>query len=719
MSRTLCISSCAAVRRLRASLNQVVQDWHTKRFGCRGCGLSQPIARQRDNRRCHPSTLMRVANLAEIGEAPIRAGTSHSPYTCLNVVCSDLARHTLNHLPRADGLKLLLLTSLLLNFAFRQIANSQTAVTNTTASPVATPTKSAPSLEGSINGRVVGDDGQSLANARVFAIARGSARRPPAAAVSGLDGKFTLKNLARGAYNLNAWVPGYFDSAVLELERGNRRYYRPGDAPEIRMTKGGVITGRVTNAEGEPVIATRVNAVRVRDLEGRLIRELNAFSRSLERTTDDRGIFRMYGLLPGVYLVSAGGRMSWGWGDISAYDNDAPTYHPSTTRDATNEVTVRAGQEVADIDIRYRGATGHAVSGTIPGASKAAESEGPVFLILITAGTTGYEGTAYFSGRDGNESFAFDGLGDGDYDLIAERRSNEGDLIAAATQRVSVRGADVTGLKLALVPLASLSGRLVIEPPLPPLPADQQTQCQPTAPAQVEEIVVVARRNAVPLSGEIVRPGGEASTAEAAPDQQGAFTLRGLDATTYLLQVQLPRGQFYLRSLKLANAATAANAAPVKDPVLHGVTLRAGERSSGLTITVAHGAASLNGRIVARTTDNAAGTNIDDAAGTNAVRVYLIPAEPERADELLRYAETAVTADGSFAFDALAPGRYWLHAAPAPTGQPADAPAITNARPLAWDPPTRAILRRQAEAGKQIIEFKPCQRVADFTLPLR
>ena len=60
-----------------------------------------------------------------------------------------------------------------------------------------------------------------------------------------------------------------------------------------------------------------------------------------ERTTDDRGIYRFYGLPTGLLMlagVSRNGNFS------SAYRNDAPTYSPST-RDTAAEIAVQAGEE--------------------------------------------------------------------------------------------------------------------------------------------------------------------------------------------------------------------------------------------------------------------------------------------------------------------------------------------------------------------------------------
>ena len=97
------------------------------------------------------------------------------------------------------------------------------------------------------------------------------------------------------------------------------------------------------------------------------------------------------------------------------------------------------------------------------------------------------------------------------------------------------------------------------------------------------------------------------------------------------------------------------------------------------------------------------------------LRVHLIPEERERVDNILRYSETLVSADGSFAFTNLAPGRYFVVARIEPPGETQSTPP----RPSAWDPTARIKLRREAEAANKVVELKPCQRLVDYTLALK
>src|SRR5918993_308050 len=88
------------------------------------------------------------------------------------------------------------------------------------------------------------------------------------------SGRFVLTNLDPGVYRVSANAPGYveeFDPTADPSEP--RNLYRPGDSVTLRLTKGGVITGKVTDAAGEPVVGARVATVRLRDGAGRIVRE--------------------------------------------------------------------------------------------------------------------------------------------------------------------------------------------------------------------------------------------------------------------------------------------------------------------------------------------------------------------------------------------------------------------------------------------------------------
>jgi len=68
---------------------------------------------------------------------------------------------------------------------------------------------------------------------------------------------------------------------------GSSTYHLIGDTVTLKLLKGGVITGKVTDESGEPLIKASVGVYRVRDGEGLLSRQPQG---SDDAETDDRGI---------------------------------------------------------------------------------------------------------------------------------------------------------------------------------------------------------------------------------------------------------------------------------------------------------------------------------------------------------------------------------------------------------------------------------------------
>jgi hypothetical protein len=96
----------------------------------------------------------------------------------------------------------------------------------------------------------------------------------------------------------------------------------------------------------------RVRVFMIRDGHGQAARYEMP---SRERTTDDRGVYRIYGLAPGTYVASAGGGSGFSGYNINPYDADVPTYAPAATRDTATEINLHSGEEVTGIDSARQG----------------------------------------------------------------------------------------------------------------------------------------------------------------------------------------------------------------------------------------------------------------------------------------------------------------------------------------------------------------------------
>jgi len=440
-----------------------------------------------------------------------------------------------------------------------------------------------------------------------------------------------------------------------------------------------------------------------RDANGR--RVPNGFRR--ENSTDDRGIYRVYGLMPGTYVVFAGGPTAYGPQEQTGFETDVPTYAPSSTRDTATEISVRGGEEVGGVDIRYRGEQGRTISGVVNAPNNTAFN-----VVLSASGEGAVPWTATFY-QAYNEGFVFKGIADGEYQLVAMSYSRGSRDVAAAVKRIVVRGADVAGIELNTTPLATVSGRVVLEATKLPECADKQRP-------EFNEIIVSAWHNDNEAAKET--PASLWSIgAPSAAEADGNFTLRNLAAGEYYFATRFTAKYWYLQSIMFPAppSATAKIASKPVDATLVWTKVKAGDRLSGLTVTLAQGAATLRGQVVGVADETPAlGNGQRHGEGQQVPEklfVYLVPSEREKAEAVLRYYAAPVAPDGKVALHNIAPGRYWVVAQ---TFTEDAATPLTKLR-LPHETATRARLRRDAEAAKTEIELKPCQNVTDFRLPLR
>ena len=170
----------------------------------------------------------------------------------------------------------------------------------------------APAATGLITGRVVDASGAPVANAAVAiasssAIGSPRAPRPPSwdPMLTDAAGQFFFRDLTPGRYLLTASKPGWLGSGFgrrrpgaeavpIEIGEGERR----GNL-SITLWRPAVITGRVTDDAGDPLINVEVRAVRQIFVAGRPTNDT-----PIRQKTDDRGVYRFSNLLPGDYIIA-------------------------------------------------------------------------------------------------------------------------------------------------------------------------------------------------------------------------------------------------------------------------------------------------------------------------------------------------------------------------------------------------------------------------------
>jgi hypothetical protein len=535
------------------------------------------------------------------------------------------------------------------------------------------------SKTGDISGKVVNEIGQPLANASVWVRPATPQGIPVISATTNRDGVFRFSGMERGSYTVSASMPSY----IPKSPESNPPVQSTGESVTLVLIKGGVVTGTVTNLKGEPVEAIAIRVEMVIDEAGRKTPAI-----SYEGLTDDRGVYRVYGLPSGTYIVAADGANNYSPTGINAFSIDMPTYAPSSSRNEADEITVRVGEETSGVDIRYRAERGSTISGFVRGIRNGDRG----FSIALTSlDEKGPRWDTPF--QDPNGEFAVEGIPDGDYLLVATAYWNDRDRGLSESMVLSVRGADIEGIELSPTALASISGTVVyreLKEPLPECTDKLQPQFYATGVTAWHRVTQGAKK----------KPQFVWRSRSETPNAQGNVTLRDLAANDYYFSVRSSVQQWYLQSIAFVPSTPGGKP---NDATRTWTTVRPGDQLSGLTFTLAQGAALVRGQITL-----AEGQTLPDK-----LSVYLVPAEAAQAEEPLRYFAAPVNSEGNFWLNSVMPGRYWMLAQPGTDDTRSEVSKIR----LPDAAKTRSSLRHTAEQKKTEIELKPCQDVT-FRLPL-
>jgi hypothetical protein len=130
-------------------------------------------------------------------------------------------------------------------------------------------------------------------------------------ATTDADGRYEISDLPRGRYSIFVSRNGY-----VSLQFGQQRPFEPGrpldlgdgqlmDRVDFALPRGSVIAGRITDEVGEPIAGVRMQAMRHQYLPTGQRRLVPAGGAQFGMITNDLGEFRLFGLMPGAYIVGA------------------------------------------------------------------------------------------------------------------------------------------------------------------------------------------------------------------------------------------------------------------------------------------------------------------------------------------------------------------------------------------------------------------------------
>jgi hypothetical protein len=349
---------------------------------------------------------------------------------------------------------------------------------------------------GRLRGRVVAADTGAIvrrAQVRISSPDVGSKT-----AFTDAQGRYEFRDLPAGRFTLSVSKSGF-----VTMQYGQSRPYERGrpielaeaqvmDKADVALPRGSAVSGRILDEFGEPVADANVQAMRLRYTEGK--RRLTPSGRT--STSNDLGYFRLFGLAPGEYYVSATLRgfesmmmdmMGGGAGGPTGSNSNtgyAATYYPGTPNPGeAQKLTLGVAQELS-IDLQMQPVRLARISG------KAAGSDGkPMASAMVMLMPTMKEAIRMTPGgahTDKDGSFTLSGVAPGEYSIqvqslaaimsfASQAMSMMGGDSAPnaapaqpmerefATATVTVAGEDITGLIITGTRGAKARGRIVFE----------------------------------------------------------------------------------------------------------------------------------------------------------------------------------------------------------------------------------------------------------------
>lgn len=278
------------------------------------------------------------------------------------------------------------------------------------------------------------------------------------------DGRYQVANLRAGNYEVRVQADAYVAEKRSDL-RQRHVTLDDGEAAEnvdFALVRGGVITGRVIDAAGHPLIAHRLQVHPVREDGQR--EPPHDFPNHEAFETDDRGIYRLYGLHAGRYRLSVGGA---GYSPFGAPANKYPvTYHPDTTDEKQAKIIeVKEGAEVTEVDIRLGAKK---TTYTVAGRVLDAENNQPLAQVRLMcfgrggsdAAPVGFNGTAT---TDVKGNFRLDGLPSGQYSI--QLTPSFGSFVQSEhyleQTKFEIKDADLSGVEIQAKRGATISGAVI------------------------------------------------------------------------------------------------------------------------------------------------------------------------------------------------------------------------------------------------------------------
>jgi hypothetical protein len=475
-----------------------------------------------------------------------------------------------------------------------------------------------------LEGRVVSVSGEAVSRATV------SLRPVDGTVVAGTmpniatddEGKFVIDDVPAGRYTLAAQKAGFLVPGSLAApSMGAMLNLTAGTELKdliVKLTPQGVISGKITDQDGDPIAGAQVQVMRYNYVRGR-----RSMTTSAGVTTNDQGDYRVGNLAPGKYYVGVADTRALQSAVTGArpgraeLESTVPTFYPSAM-EAENgtALEVTAGAELQGIDIRMRKVRVYTVKGTM--VNPAGAPTGGTRMLLFPKGSdaASIDRVGNFSAAlvqpDG--TFEFRGLRAGVFELftVSGQPSPTGGASPSFTAKmeVTVTASNVEGLVATLVPLGEIAGTVRVD----------EGQKLPRINIRL------VQTDGVPVSSP---------RAQAKDD--GSFQLTAVGTSTFFFNVTGVPDRSYVKSIRFAG----------KDVTRLGIDNTSGAGGT-MQIVISSKVADLS--------------RILDGEKKRGSVVTLWPKIPDLGADTGGVRLAYTDQDGGFKFNSLAPGEYYVAA---------------------------------------------------------
>lgn len=393
-------------------------------------------------------------------------------------------------------------------------------------------------------------------------------------ALTDQEGAYRITNVPAGTYNIMIAAPAYVTPDALPGSRGKSVIVGEDENIEdinFSLVRGGVITGKITDADGRPLVQQQVNIFRATDFQQQQQGQVFA-SGSVQ--TDDRGIYRVFGLAAGRYKVASGR------GD----DTNSGSYEPSRViykqvfhPDAADQtkatiIDVKEGSETANVDITMGiPIQTFSVSGHVVDAEKGLPVPNIRFFFQRRAGD-GYQFSDISAVSNVQGDFIAEGLQPGKYGIMLIGNPNQD--MRVETTTFDVLDSDVTGLTVRMIKGSSISGVIVLEP-------DDKRAFAQLAEFQLRAYVTAPSGSPASYGASIFSAIG--------PD--GSFRLAGLSPGQVSFWLTPPFGGRTPKGFAILRTEHNGVALP------RGIEIKDGDQLTGVRVVMTYGTATIQGTV--------------------------------------------------------------------------------------------------------------------------